>query len=254
MSYRDEHERYDARPWQLFDLAEDFSETHDLAAEHPDKVRELDARWWEAARRYDVLPLVDLPLLERAFRTRRDDQAGRREFRLPRDITPMLAGYAPTLAGKSYTITATLPARTAADAGVLIAEGDPHSGYTLYVQDERLVYELNVGYTRTRIVADCALPAGNVNVAFRFTKVNTAGALVKGLLNSGDIDPWRTLGGTGTLLVDGRACGSAAIDTPLTAVWEGLEVGRDSISPVSTHYASPFAYSGRLDEVVIRID
>ena len=77
----------------------------------------------------------------RAFRTRPDPQAGRSEFRLEPGITPIPVGSAPVLAGKSYTISAALRGRRAGDEGVLIANGDNHSGYTLYVQDERLVYE-----------------------------------------------------------------------------------------------------------------
>jgi arylsulfatase len=254
VGYRDEKERYDARPWQLFNLAQDFAETRDLSAAHPEKVRELDALWWQAARQNDVLPLVDVPLLERAFRTRPDPQAGRQEFRLARGITPILVGSAPVLAGKSYTISAELHGRRAGDQGVLIADGDTHSGYTLYVQDDRLVYELNVGFERKRLVSTEPLPAGDVSVAFRFAKASTALALASGLLEQGEIDPWQTLAGTGTLRVNGKDAGSLAIDTPLTAVWEGLEVGRDGLSPVSTHYASPFEYSGELPEVLIRID
>jgi len=254
VGYREEKERYDARPWQLFDLAQDFAETRDVSAAHPDRVRELDALWWQAARENEVLPLADVPLLERAFRTRPDPQAGRGEFRLARGITPIAVGSAPVLPGKSYTISAELRGRKAGDQGVLIADGDTHSGYTLYVQDDRLVYELNVGFERKRLVSTVPLPAGDVSVALRFAKTSTALALASGLLHEGEIDPWKTLAGTATLLVNGKEAGSVAIDTPLSAVWEGLEVGRDGLTPVSTHYASPFEYSGTLPEVLIRID
>jgi arylsulfatase A-like enzyme len=254
VGYRDEKQRYDAQPWRLFNLAEDFAETRDLSATHPDKVRELDTLWWQAARENDVLPLVDLPLLERAFRTRPDPQDGRRDFRIERGVTPIPVGSAPVLAGKSYTITAELHGRKAGDQGVLIADGDTHSGYTLYVQDDRLIYELNVGFERKRLVSTEPLPAGDVTVAFRFAKVSTPLALASGLLRQGEIDPWTTLAGTGTLLVNGKEAGSVAIDTPLTAVWEGLEVGRDGLTPVSPYYASPFEYSGEMAAVSIHID
>ena len=158
------------------------------------------------------------------------------------------------LAGKSYTISAALRGRRAGDEGVLIANGDNHSGYTLYVQDDRLVYELNVGFERKRLVSRLPLPTGDVTVAFRFDKVSTPLAVASSLLGRGEIDPWQTLAGTGTLLIDGKPAGDIAIDTPLTAVWEGLEVGRDGLSPVSPHYVSPFAYNGHLSEVIIRLD
>jgi arylsulfatase A-like enzyme len=45
------------RPWELYDLEADRSEMHDLAARHPDRVRELAAKWDEWAQRANVLPL-----------------------------------------------------------------------------------------------------------------------------------------------------------------------------------------------------
>ncbi|WP_116365923.1 arylsulfatase [Parahaliea mediterranea] len=253
VGFREEREAYDARPWQLFNITEDPAETTDLAAEFPGKVAELDKLWWQAAERYEVLPLIDMPLLERAFRTRENNDE-RKVWRLQRDITPILVGNAPTLAGTSYRITARLPARRASDEGVLLAMGDAHSGYSLYVQSNRLVYELNVGHTRTRVVSDRPLPEGAVELAWHFNKDNTALALASGLLSSGSIDPWKTLAGQGQLLINGEVAGQAEITTPLTAVWEGLEVGQDSLSPVSTHYRAPFRYSGELPEVLIEIE
>jgi arylsulfatase A-like enzyme len=37
-------------PWQLYDLATDKSETHDVAAQHLDKVQEMETTWerWSA--------------------------------------------------------------------------------------------------------------------------------------------------------------------------------------------------------------
>ena len=45
--------------WELYNLAEDRSECHNLAAAMPDKVAEMVDRWWEEAEEYGVLPLDD---------------------------------------------------------------------------------------------------------------------------------------------------------------------------------------------------
>ena len=37
--------------WELYHVAEDPSECHDLAAKHPDKLRELVSLWWAEAGR-----------------------------------------------------------------------------------------------------------------------------------------------------------------------------------------------------------
>ncbi|HXW39093.1 MAG TPA: arylsulfatase, partial [Acidimicrobiales bacterium] len=43
--------------WELYHVDADPSECHDLAADEPDRVRRLVERWWEEARRNNVLPL-----------------------------------------------------------------------------------------------------------------------------------------------------------------------------------------------------
>ncbi len=43
--------------WELYHVAEDLSESRDLAGEEPARVAELVALWWEEARRNQVLPL-----------------------------------------------------------------------------------------------------------------------------------------------------------------------------------------------------
>ena len=44
------------RPWELYDMEADRTELHDLAAEQPDRVRELAAHWEAWATRTHVLP------------------------------------------------------------------------------------------------------------------------------------------------------------------------------------------------------
>jgi len=44
------------RPWELYNMAEDRSETHNLADSHPQKVNELKAEWNQWADRADVRP------------------------------------------------------------------------------------------------------------------------------------------------------------------------------------------------------
>ena len=48
----------DAGPAELYYLPDDFTQAHDLAAEHPEKVDELKDLFWEEAEQYNVLPLL----------------------------------------------------------------------------------------------------------------------------------------------------------------------------------------------------
>ena len=45
-------------PWELYYLPDDFSEARNVAAEHADKIAELQERWWQEAERNRVLPLM----------------------------------------------------------------------------------------------------------------------------------------------------------------------------------------------------
>ena len=47
--------------WELYDLAADRNELHDLAPTHPDRVRAMAARWQAEARRTHILPSPFLP-------------------------------------------------------------------------------------------------------------------------------------------------------------------------------------------------
>ena len=44
--------------WELYYLPDDFSQAHDLAAEHPEKLAELKDLFWEEAERNRALPLL----------------------------------------------------------------------------------------------------------------------------------------------------------------------------------------------------
>jgi arylsulfatase A-like enzyme len=50
---------FDADVWELYDTTTDRSQAHDLAAEQPGKLAELQQLWLEEARKHDVLPLDD---------------------------------------------------------------------------------------------------------------------------------------------------------------------------------------------------
>jgi arylsulfatase len=161
----------------------------------------------------------------------------------------------PILANRSFTITATIDRATESQQGVLVALGDLYSGYAFYVKDNRLHFELNVAYEVKKLVSNIEVPTGPVTVRYRFDKVSTALAVARGLLREGlDFDRLAVLEGTGSLWIGDQKVAEARIDQPLFAVWEGLDIGRDLLTPVSPEYASPFAFSGRLHSVVYDIE
>ena len=50
---------FDDDVWELYDTTTDWTQAHDLAAEHPDKLHELQRLWLIEAVKYNVVPLDD---------------------------------------------------------------------------------------------------------------------------------------------------------------------------------------------------
>lgn len=245
-------QQYDETSWELFNLNEDFSEAHDLAAQYPDKVKALEQKWWAAAEQHQVLPMVDTGLLERALYAKfvKIPQPDHMRFPLGGGTVPH--NLAPLLPGKSYTISTQIKRDHVQQGGVIVAQGDRFSGYSLYIQNNKLVYERNIGSDVIRMESAQQLPAGDVNIEFRYDKVSTGLAVAKGLATEGlGFNRLSVLKGNASLWVNGKKAGETFIEQPFMVGWEGLDIGRDSGSPVSPHYAaqSPFAFEGELEAV-----
>ena len=95
----------DDDPTELYYLPDDFTQANDLAAEHPDKVRELKDLFWQEAERYKVLPLLAtlstffgmLPPIPKET-----------TFEFRGDVQNVLAGMIPRIYNRSYSIRAEL--------------------------------------------------------------------------------------------------------------------------------------------------
>ena len=143
--------------WQLFRLDDDFSEAHDVSAEHPDVVRALDARWNEEAERNHVFPLVDsLVTRVSAFIPPAYPPAPRSVFRP--DASPATDESVPYLIG-GFRITAVVDA-AARPEGVLCALGDWNIGFAFFVVDGYLTFVVNAANDVSRVVADVRVPPG----------------------------------------------------------------------------------------------
>lgn len=152
--------RYSDEEWQLYHVAEDLSQLRNVAAEHPEKLRELADGWEHAARCNQTYPLYDGTGLSRAIRP--PDQA---IFRAPTTIyagTPSLERFRSSqlVHDHSFTITVRFAGEglRATDEGVLVAHGGQEGGYVLYVEGGELIFAQNVDSTMKTIRA--ATPNG----------------------------------------------------------------------------------------------
>jgi arylsulfatase len=227
---------FDQDRWELYRPEHDFNEMQDLAARYPEKVKELERRWYEAAKRHDVLPLDDRNFWLKIIESRRhSSQRPHWVFRPP--LQPITSHAAPLTGGRSHSITADIGRPTGCEDGVLVAYGSRFYGYVLYVQDGHLVYEIGLAPRSYLLRSDRKLPAGRCRV--RFQMEMTA----------------RPLRGIGRLFADDTEIGRVAFDEVMVGVpYDGLDIGADRNAPVSSRYDAPFAFAGKLLCVSFDVD
>jgi arylsulfatase len=225
--------------WELYHVANDFSECEDLASRHPAKLAELVERWWIEAGKYNVLPLDSRMQLRMSERKPSTIPACNRYVYYP-GSAPQFEYTAVNVKNRSHTITAEVEIPDAGAEGVLLAHGSWFAGYSLYVKDRRLVYVHNhLGLDEYRIRSTEDLPAGKAVLRFRFTR-------------TGEHQ------GRGALYVGERLIGDGHIPHTVPFVietsGEGLCCGYDSGLPVTTDYRSPFRFTGRIEQVVVELE
>jgi len=232
--------KFDRDRWQLFHTDEDRSEAHDLADQHPDKLRELAELWLEEARKYDVLPLNDLSIFEfRALEYTVAVPASGQYVYYPGTSEVPEASAANTI-NVSHKILAEVEL-TGDSQGVIFAQGSRFGGYSLFVKDGKLTYVYNfLGIPpEQRIVADAPISGTHV-VGIEFTKER--------------MGEHHEAYGPLKIHVDGQVVASEQIRTiasRYSLCGEGLCIGYDGGDAVSSEYKPKFAFTGgRIVKVV----
>lgn len=233
--------------WTLHNLAEDYSGVVDLADKHPEKLAELKAAFDAEAHRNQVLPMSDSPLDSFFAGGAPDPTAGRKEFVYGGDTVRIPPPFAPQVLGRAHRIEAAIRRSDAGNAGVIVAFGGSEGGYSLYVQDNRLVYELNVsGVVREKLVSTMSLPVGASKVAFEFQPDASA--------PRHPMMKYFVCPGVGRLFIDGKTAGELRFERfggfgHPTIHTETLDVSRDLGSPAGAGYRAPYSFAGKVDEV-----
>ncbi|KUL55383.1 hypothetical protein ADL22_00350 [Streptomyces sp. NRRL F-4489] len=215
---------YEDDTWRLYDTTTDFSECHDLAAAHPERLAALRELWWREAEANQVLPLDDRSLAELLGLRPPHGLAGRRRLELRPGHGHVPISSLVTGTDRSMRITARLRGRRPDDEGVLLASGSCQGGYVLYLRNGRLAFEHHALGERVVCRADTEAPTGDCAVGFTLSRAGDRSAEV-------------------TLVQAGRTVGKAAIPvtSPHLSFW-GLDAGRDPVSQVSSAYEGEFPF------------
>jgi arylsulfatase A-like enzyme len=148
--------------WELYHTDTDRSESHNLAAQEPGKLRELIAIWFAEAGANDAFPLDDRSALE-VFNTPRPQLTKpQNRYRYFPDTAIVPGLQAVNTRNRSFSIAARVDIPAPGAEGVLFAIGSRFGGQALYIRDNRLRYVNNfVGIEEQKVVADVDLPTGN---------------------------------------------------------------------------------------------
>jgi arylsulfatase A-like enzyme len=232
---------FDDDTWELYG-PDDWSQAHNLAAENPKKLADMQRLWLIEAVKYNVVPLDD-----RTFERFNPDLAGRPQL-IHGNSQLLFPGMriseacVVNLKNKSHTVTANITVPESGAAGVIVNQGGSMGGWTLYAHDGRLKYCYNLlGIEHYMITADKPIPAGNHQARIEFHY--DGGGLGKG----GDV----------TLYYDGQAVGTGRVQKTQPMIFsadEACDVGFDSGSPVSPDYGpTGNNFTGEIDWVQIDI-
>jgi len=238
---------------ELYNLTSDFSQSQNVAAQYPDKVKELKKMFIEEAKKFEVFPM-DASVAAKLVQPRPNITAGRTEFVYTQAMTGLPQGDSPALLNASYTITADIEVPEGGAEGMILTSGGRFAGYGFYLLEGKPVFLWNmVDLERIRWAGPQALSPGKHTIVFDF-KYEGLGAATLAFNNmSGLAQP-----GTGTLSVDGKVVDTKRMEKtlPMILQWdEAFDIGSDTLTGVNdADYLPPFPLTAKLDKLTIKID
>ncbi len=231
---------FDQDVWELYNLKDDPTETHNLAFSNPQKLEELKQKWEEEAIKYNVYPLYD-DVAARAANVQKRSRTADTYTYYPPGAEFISEALSPPVKNRGHTITASLETDGSTN-GVIVACGGFFAGYTLYVKENIVTYTYNTFdqqyYT---IKASQPLTPGRHEIKFVYEVVvgTDPGAI--------------SSTGTGTLFIDGVRTGHGTVDRTIPGMFsvsETFDVGIDNGGSVDRKaYSSPFPFSDTLNWV-----
>ena len=118
--------------WELYNVADDPTESNDLAAQMPDKLKQMQTAFYVEAGKHDVLPL-DNTSLTRWNAPKPNLTGGRTLFTYLGGITGVPNSGAPSILNKSYAITAEIEIPAGGAEGMIVTDGGRFGGYGMFL-------------------------------------------------------------------------------------------------------------------------
>jgi arylsulfatase len=218
--------RFSDDVWELYDLTRDWTQAHDLAQEHPDRLRALQDLFLVEAAKHQVFPLDDR-VTERenpVLAGRVDLLDGRRSVTYRGRMRRFTEETSPNVKNRSHIVVADVEIAETAAEGVIVAQGGRFGGWSLYCAHGCVRYAYNYfGIQVYRVASAEPLPPGRHEIRMDFHYDGSG--LGKG--------------GTAVLEVDGEKQAEGRVEQTVPYYFsfdETLDVGVDLGTPVTDDY------------------
>jgi len=234
--------------WELYNIADDFSQNNDLAAKYPDKLKEMQALFVAEANKNQVFP-IDNSVLPRILTPRPSGTAGRTAFTYQGVNVGIPVANAPSILNRDYTITAEVTVPKAGAEGMIATMGGRFGGYGLYLLKGKPVFVYNLlnlkryrweGGVGAEDWLGRSLKPGKHTIVFDFKYEG----------------PGFGKGGTGVLTVDGRVLARQKMEHTIPFIMsidESFDIGMDTRTPVDNSYKLPFGFTGTINKVTYKV-
>src|SRR5262245_29489597 len=238
---------------ELFNLNTDFSQTTDLAAKNPQKVKEMKQLFIAEAKKYQVFPM-DASVAARIVAPRPNITAGRTEFVYTRPMVGLPQGDSPNILNASYTFSADIEVPQGGAEGMIVTSGGRFAGYGFYLLKGKPVWLWNlVDLERLKWEGPDALSPGKHTLEFEFKYDGLGVGTIAFGSYSGVGRP-----GVGTLKVDDKVVATKKMEKtlPMILQWdEAFDVGSDTLTGVNdADYKPPFPLTAKLNKLTIKVD
>lgn len=225
--------------WELYHVADDFSEAVNVADKFPDELHDLQLLFYAESAKYNVLPLDDSSISRVDPAIRPSLTRGRTEFSYQGTLTRIPEGAAPDVKNKSFRITADVVLSKDHEHGIVLTQGGLSGGYALLFEDGKPAFHYNfLDIAHYEIAVKDAIAPGKHTIILDFKY--DGGGLGRG--------------GIGTISVDGKQVAQGRIDRTVPirfSIDETFDVGEDTGTPVSENYDVPFKFTGQIEKVVV---
>ncbi|HEY9006765.1 MAG TPA: arylsulfatase [Ohtaekwangia sp.] len=223
--------------WELYNLNEDFNERFDLAEKNPEKLKELRDLFDSEAVKYNIYPLKDGTEKQLDYSILYQRNKINKTIFYP-EASEVFGISSPIIPYRSYTITANAEIGKGSE-GVLFALGGRFGGVSLFIKDGKLQAANNTGAKLTHLVSNKAVPVGNVTLKYVLTYKEA----------KEPNDP----AGTQELYINDVKVAEAPIVKAQANIraTDEINVGKDYITQVSDRYKGPFAFTGKVNRVMV---